>query len=98
VRVRKAMERLTRNKWMCGEDVKRIGYRLSCCASDVPWSVMKAVIPGEAEIVGMIHGAPVAYAFETHYREVLKLLWKQKEKLDSSIELSILNILLKVKK
>ncbi len=73
VRVGRAMARLSRDKWLSGEEVRRVTLALAMCASPArPHWVAQNAIRGECEHVGMIRGRPPAFVFEQHYGEVLR--------------------------
>lgn len=71
LRVRLAMARLTRDRWMAPEDVTKTVNRLLTCATAPGFLGGRNVVPFECQGVGMIRGRPPAYHFEPHYPVVL---------------------------
>lgn len=78
VRVSNAMKRISRDKWLCSSEVRRIGLALSRRASTYsPHTVFRAAIPMECEYgVGMIRGKPPAFLWEDTYGAVLNVAKK----------------------
>ncbi len=78
VRVFRALERITREKWISGDEVGRIGQRLAflACQHQYFWQAYNAAVSSECRIVGMIHGRPPAYVFDDNYRDVLNAVRK----------------------
>lgn len=95
-RVHNALVRLTRERWICGDDMRDLCCRLSKIAAPGAWgTVMKRAMPGECGVVGMWRGEPPAYIWDTHYKAVCKALFGAKTQEDASIELLILNLTLR---
>lgn len=73
VRVNRAMARLSRDKWLLPEEVRRIGMALSECASYAPHTVFKWAFHEACSHVGMLQGLPPAIPCEPNYRAALKI-------------------------
>ena len=78
-RVRAALTRLSRDRWLSGEEVGRIARSLAARAA---WSqhgissIVRASCADDCFYVGMIDGKPPAYRFESHYRDVCAVVEK----------------------
>ena len=95
VRVRRALERLSRDRWIPGNQVTRIAMILSKCASPGAWrTVMNAALQMESEVVGIINGNPPARRFEPDYGVFVNALYR-KNFSGISGEFKIYSILLK---
>lgn len=91
-RVALALRRLSRDRWLSGEEASDLCFRLSQCASPRSWpNVAKAAMCGECEFIGMYHGEPPTYHFDPNYGDVYRALSGVKRKKDASVELMILN-------
>ena len=87
-RVRRALKRLTRDRWMCGGDVYSATWSLARCACASPsavGNVVKAAVRGEAMVVGMLWGEPVAFTFEHDYVDAFRFLSRITKKTDKPI-------------
>lgn len=69
-RVRRAMARLSRDRWLPPSEVRRIGLALSRAKSAAPCHVFYHAIPIECTVVGMLRGQR-PFAFDT--KEAAKL-------------------------
>jgi hypothetical protein len=67
------MTRLSRDKWLLPEEVRRIGMALSRCASYAPHTVFNHAFSDTCSYVGMINGEPPARPFDPHYGAVIKI-------------------------
>lgn len=77
LRVRAAMERLSRNRWLTGKECREFAWRLSLCASwstNGAHSVYRGAMPKECEVIGMVRGAPPAWLWEPHYKTAMRML------------------------
>ncbi len=96
-RVANALERITKYKWICGDDIKKICERFSIIACDGRRiaSVIKAAMAGECKVVGMYQGEPPVYSWHEDYRAVVTALRGKKNRNDASVELLILKFKLR---
>lgn len=96
-RVNRAMRRISRDRWISGLEVRRIGYALASCSSGSPASVVKYSYAAECEVVGMIRGMPPAFVFEPHYPLVLDAVRKNEKRGSAFIELALLRTVIQMK-
>lgn len=85
-----AMRRLTRDKWICGEEVERIGHALARCASRQPTKVFEEAISDRCLTFGMTNGRPLTSPYKCDHKEFLEELdrvARDKRKVLSSNEL-----------
>lgn len=96
VRVARSMGRISRDKWLSGDDVWLIGYKLARCASPArPHHVVNASFPLACFHVGMINGVPPFHLFEREkYLDMLSVAKKYGTgKFGARVELEILKII-----
>lgn len=93
-RVRTALERISRDRFLDGEQVSTIAESLAACCSDNPRWTAKSAYAACCEAVGMLRGKPPAHPFEPEYGDYLKALHHRKP---ANAELAILQIILKGK-
>ena len=78
-RIQRVMARLSRERWIPGEEYWDTVVHLSKKISYDAWGrVARAAGPSECEIVGMIHGEPPAYILDKDYRDFVKALHGKK--------------------
>lgn len=95
-RVKAALIRITRDRWVGYEEVHTIVHRLAGCASPGGWSqTSRAVLRGWANGSGILRGEPVAWEWEPGYQQLIGKLQGVKKPLQA--ELIILNFILKGK-
>ena len=92
-RLARAMSRLSRNRWLHPDEVKKISRNLASSMSGSPSNVIKAAFAYTCEFVGMIDGEPPFYPTEYGYLDFLK--WIEKGNKRTPSELVILKLKLK---
>ena len=65
--IKRILKRLSRERWLSPHDVLRIGRRLAA-----PGKLPKDAFAIECQRVGMLRGRPPAFAWEPHYKHVVK--------------------------
>lgn len=98
MRVRAAMGRLSRDKWLDPKECKRIAFALSQCCSSRPSWVADHALPDACMGVGMLFGEPPAFIWDEQYTHYLQALKGLKSNQSMSPELAILNLTIKGKK
>jgi len=95
-RVHRVMQRISRDKWLSPDDVRRIGMNLSWKCSRAGHTVYRAAIPETCECIGMWQGyAPVCIHTQNYeYGKILKLVKTFKND-PISIEIGILRIVVR---
>jgi hypothetical protein len=73
-RVRRALDRLSRDRWLSGQEVCSIGLRLSHCASGNPTWTYRNARAGECEVIGMLQGRPPVWRDHPRYGEFVDAL------------------------
>lgn len=94
-RVRSALNRLSRDRWISGDECRKLVHSLACCCSGSPSTVAKAAMAAECEFVGMLRGYPPAFIFEDDYRDFFIALSGLKRDSQAKAELLILKLQLK---
>lgn len=91
-RVGRALWRLSRDRWLAGPEVSRLGLALAACLSDRPAAVLRGTRVDACVAVGMWRGRPPAYTFEPHYRDVLEAVRKNIGRGAVAVELALLRV------
>jgi hypothetical protein len=94
-RVRVALGRLSRDRWLPPADVQTAALRLAECVSRNPsWTADKAC-PKECTVVGMLKGAPPAWMWDADYGAFVRALSNLNTSKPNAGELAILQLTLK---
>jgi len=93
-RVWRALRRISRDRWVSGDEVFSIGIRLARCCSGRPTVVLQKAIEPECEAIGMIQGFAPAHVSDVDYGRYIDALSGKKPRNDLSIELEILKLLI----
>ena len=88
-RARLALNRLSRNRWISGDECSGIVRKWVKNATSY-----NAAMRGGIEYVGILRGDPPAFTFEDHYKEVYKIT--QSGKSDVEIMIKLLSILSRI--
>lgn len=79
LRLRLALDRVSRDKWLLPDDLQKISYALAKCASPShPMQIMQVAYAPCCKCVGMIRGKPPFMPFDEKYMEVLYAVEKIK--------------------
>jgi len=89
-RARLALNRLSRNRWISGDECSKIVRRWVKNAN----AYKSVMCDGVIDQVGIIHGYPPAFPFEKHYGEIRKCIRSGKS--DVEIMIKLLSILLRI--
>ena len=92
-RIYAIMCRLSRDKYIPPEQVKKIGWSIACKLSGAPRNSYNAAINWDCGLVGMIRGKPPLYRDEPGFRELMARLEKRSKK--ALPELIVLNVMIK---
>lgn len=93
-RVRRALTRLSRDRWLSGEEVEAARMALARCCSAVPSSVAKHACADECTVIGMIRGQPPVYRWDDGYPAFVRSLYGIKTSRKAEVELLILKLVL----
>ncbi len=85
-----AMERITRNKWIPGSEVRRIGLALAKKVSYMPTRTYDAAIRSECYVIGMINGGPPCYFHERCYENIVAAVKHNEKKGEIAVLIAIL--------
>ena len=95
LRVRAALTRLSRDKWLSPTDVRNAAIRLALhCSNNPTWTADRAT-PGACHVVGMLKGEPPATPQDPDYKQFLKTLNGAKRDEGAKAELLLLNLTIK---
>lgn len=100
VRVGRALQRITRSRWICGDEfehIARVFLRSACWRNHSSVGIVRAyAFPIECRIVGMYMGRPPASPGDYDYHDFLTFLGRfKKTPDDAKVELWILSRYLK---
>lgn len=94
-RVRAALKRISRDKWLSPQEVCDTAARLAVhCSGNPTWTADRAV-PGECTVIGMLKGEPPAWRWEDDYKTFFKALHGLNRDSGAKAELIILNLTIK---
>ena len=92
-RVREAMRRLSRDKWLSPKETRDYTHSLLRHAVwTTPSIFLDRVYPDACNAVGMIRGLPPAFPGEAHYGDVLSLVRNHRKSDHRPMELKLLNL------
>ena len=92
-RISSIMSRLSKNRYMPPEEVRKIGWHIARKVSGAPTNSHNAAIDWDCDLVGMICGQPPLHHGEPGFRELKDRLEKRKKK--AIPELIVLNVMIK---
>lgn len=99
IRVRVALERITRDRWICYADWRRIGEALARCAGceghDATRTTHAAIRDGAPTAIGLLRGEAPFRVQHPGYRAALRALNLPRTPSSAKAELIILNIALR---
>ena len=103
LRVRLALKRISRNRWLSPDEVCAAAKKLTLCLSSGGSSfnsIIKASYAQECEHVGMINGQPPSFHFEPHYGRVIDARQKAKKSKHNKVlfEIELLKIMMGVRR
>ncbi len=94
-RVRRALTRLSRDRWLSGREVRDIAIRLArCCSGNPAWTADHSY-PMPCSVIGMLRGMPPAWTLDDDYRDFVHALRDLKCRKPFDGELLILKLTLK---
>lgn len=98
-RVERALKRLSRDRWLSGEEVEQLALSLSRCCSSRPNSTAWAAAPGPYRSLGMIAGRLPCLPDDPRFPKFQRALFDRKRRgeTDMSPEIDILNLTLNLK-
>lgn len=97
-RIRRVMDRLSRERWIPGEEYRETVQHLSQKLSfGGMWTIYKAALNTTCELLGMFQGSPPAYRWDEDYGDFLRAL-RHKKFTGISGELKIFNLYLRRQK
>lgn len=91
-RVRRALARMSRDRWLPPETVRSAALRLASCVSGNPIWTADHAYPMECAAVGMLRGAPPAWRWDADYKDFLDALGGKKRFKPGQPELLILKL------
>lgn len=94
-RVRRALIRVSREKWLHPEDVSRVAMAFANRYSANPQWTANSAYAQACSVIGMIRGEPPAYPFEPEYHDYLAALRGLKKTETAAAELLILKLTIK---
>lgn len=94
-RVRAALKRLSRDRWLSPDEVRKKALALAWYCSGRPHRTVDYALPAECNVIGMLRGEPPAYRLEDDYMDFFKALHGLKRDSGAKAELIILNLTIK---
>jgi len=91
-RVRRALARLSRDKWLAPTECIDLAQRLAaCCSANSSWTA-DAAVPDACLVIGMLRGMPPAFPWDHDYPKFMAALRGLKPQQSAKAELLILKL------